>query len=187
MKMSCHCCIIVMFDVNDMTLESVNDSVLCLTYIFNVGPFIFQAINVIVALACVLFGHVVFLGLSSLMCDQMCPISPETRAPSLPWSCWPLFPVLVEWPWQGWLSGWMGICQRAMLSSLIPPWWIVGCPPSGRWIYLQLGLYHWPGTQVEWLWEGSHGCSALPGRWLVNLTREAGIPLVGWSSHRQSC
>ena len=59
MKMSCHCGIIVMFDVKDMTLESVNDSVLCLAYIFNVAPFTFQAINEIVALACALCNSVV--------------------------------------------------------------------------------------------------------------------------------
>ena len=52
MKMSCQCCIIVMFDVKNMTLESVNDSVLCLAYIFDVAPSTFQAINKIVALAC---------------------------------------------------------------------------------------------------------------------------------------
>ena len=52
MKMSCHCSIIVMFDIKDMTLESVNDSILCLAYIFDVAPFTFQAINEIVALVC---------------------------------------------------------------------------------------------------------------------------------------
>ena len=52
MKMSCHCCIIVMFDVKNMTLESVNDSVLCSAYTFDVAPFTFQAINEIVAVAC---------------------------------------------------------------------------------------------------------------------------------------
>ena len=35
-----------------MTLESVNDSVLCLAYIFDVAPFTFQAINKMVVLAC---------------------------------------------------------------------------------------------------------------------------------------
>ena len=50
-KVSSHCCVIVMFDVIDMTLESVNDSILCLAYIFDVAPFTFQAIYEIVALA----------------------------------------------------------------------------------------------------------------------------------------
>ena len=40
-----------MFDVIDMTLESVNDSILCLAYIFDVAPFTFQAIYEIAALA----------------------------------------------------------------------------------------------------------------------------------------
>ena len=52
MKMSGHCCVIVMFDVKDMTLESINDSILCLAYILNMASFTFQAINKIVALAC---------------------------------------------------------------------------------------------------------------------------------------
>ena len=55
-KVSGHCCVIVMFDVKDMTLESVNDSIFCLTYILNMAPFTFQAINEIIALACA-FGH----------------------------------------------------------------------------------------------------------------------------------
>ena len=59
MKMSCHCCVTVMFGVKDMTLESVNDSVLCLAYIFDVAPFTFQAINEIVALACAIADSVV--------------------------------------------------------------------------------------------------------------------------------
>ena len=48
-----------MFDVKDMTLESVNDSILCLAYIFHVAPFTFQAINEIVALACAFSDSVV--------------------------------------------------------------------------------------------------------------------------------
>ena len=59
MKMSCHCCSIVMFNVKNMTLESVNDSVLCLAYIFNVAPFALQAINKIVALACAFSDSIV--------------------------------------------------------------------------------------------------------------------------------
>ena len=52
MKVSGHCGAIVMFNVKDMTLESINDSVFCLTYIINVAPIAFQAIYEIVALAC---------------------------------------------------------------------------------------------------------------------------------------
>ena len=59
MEMSGHCSFIVMFNVKDMTLESVSDSVFCLTYILNVAPFTFQAINEIVALACAFGDSVV--------------------------------------------------------------------------------------------------------------------------------
>ena len=55
-KMSSHCSVIVMFDVKDMTLESINDSIFCLTYILNVSPSAFQTIYEIVALACA-FGN----------------------------------------------------------------------------------------------------------------------------------
>ena len=56
LKMSSYCSVIVMFDVKDMTLESINDSIFCLTYILNVALSAFQAIYEIVALACV-FGN----------------------------------------------------------------------------------------------------------------------------------
>ena len=59
MEMSSHCSIIVMFDVKNMTLESVNDSIFCLAYILDVAPFTFQAIDEIVALACALSDSVV--------------------------------------------------------------------------------------------------------------------------------
>ena len=59
MKMSDQCSIIVMLNVKDMTLESINDSVFCLTYILNVAPFTFQTINEIVALACAFSDGVV--------------------------------------------------------------------------------------------------------------------------------
>ena len=45
----------------------------------------------------------VFLGSSSLTCNQTCLTSPETGDSLPPWSCWPLFPVLGEWSWGGWL------------------------------------------------------------------------------------
>ena len=50
-KVPSHCCVIVMFDVINMTLESVNDSIPCLSYIFDMAALAFQAINEIVALA----------------------------------------------------------------------------------------------------------------------------------------
>ena len=61
MKMSSYYSIIVMFDVKDMTFESINDSIFCLTYIPNVAPFAFQAIYEIVTLACAFGNGVVLL------------------------------------------------------------------------------------------------------------------------------
>ena len=50
-KMSSHCCVIIMFDVINITLESVNDSIPCLSYIIDMATLAFQAIYEIVALA----------------------------------------------------------------------------------------------------------------------------------------
>ena len=41
MKMSGHCGIIIVFDVKNMTLESIYDSIFGLSYIFNVAPVAF--------------------------------------------------------------------------------------------------------------------------------------------------
>ena len=46
-----HCCIVIVFDVINMTLESINDSIFCLSYIFDMATLAFQAIYEIVALA----------------------------------------------------------------------------------------------------------------------------------------
>ena len=43
-KVSCHCGVVIVFDVKNVTLESVNDSFSCLSYIFNVAPVAFQTI-----------------------------------------------------------------------------------------------------------------------------------------------
>ena len=43
-KVSFHCGIVIVFNVKNMTFESVNDSVSFLSYIFNVAPVAFQAI-----------------------------------------------------------------------------------------------------------------------------------------------
>ena len=59
MEMSSHCSIIVMFDVKNMTLESVNDSIFCLAYTLNVAPFTVPAIDEIIALACAFSDSVV--------------------------------------------------------------------------------------------------------------------------------
>ena len=52
LEMSSHCGIIVMFNVKYMTLESINDSIFCLTYILYVVAFALQTIYEIVTLAC---------------------------------------------------------------------------------------------------------------------------------------
>ena len=46
-----HCCIIIVFDVINMTLESINDSISCLSYIFDMATLTFQAVYEIFALA----------------------------------------------------------------------------------------------------------------------------------------
>ena len=56
MKMSGHCCIVIVFDVNDVTLESIHDSVFGLPYIFYMAPVAFQTVYKIVTLACA-FGN----------------------------------------------------------------------------------------------------------------------------------
>ena len=44
-KVSCHCGVVIVFDVKYMTFKSVSDSVFfCLPYIFDVSPITFQAI-----------------------------------------------------------------------------------------------------------------------------------------------
>ena len=48
---SCHCGIVIVFDVKYVTLEYVYDSILCLPYILSVAPVTFQAIYQIVGLA----------------------------------------------------------------------------------------------------------------------------------------
>ena len=50
-KMSCHCSVIILFDVKYITLESIYHSVFCLSYIFNMAPVAFQAIYQVITLA----------------------------------------------------------------------------------------------------------------------------------------
>ena len=52
LKVSSHCSIVIMFNVKYMTLESINDPVICLTYILYVAPFAFQTVYEIFTLAC---------------------------------------------------------------------------------------------------------------------------------------
>ena len=51
MKMSGHCCIVIVFDVKDVTLESIHNSIFGLSYIFYMVPVAFQTIYKIVTLA----------------------------------------------------------------------------------------------------------------------------------------
>ena len=51
LEMSCNCAIIIVFDVKYMTLESIYDSILCLSYMFNMAPVAFQAIYQVITLA----------------------------------------------------------------------------------------------------------------------------------------
>ena len=43
-KVSCHCGVVIVFNVKYVTLESINDSIFCLFYIFDMAPVSFQAI-----------------------------------------------------------------------------------------------------------------------------------------------
>ena len=38
---SCHCCVIIVFDVKNVTIESVSDSIFSLSYVFEVVPVAF--------------------------------------------------------------------------------------------------------------------------------------------------
>ena len=58
MEVSSNCGFVIVFNVKYVTLESSNDSVFCLTYIFDVAPVALQTIYEIVALACA-FGDCV--------------------------------------------------------------------------------------------------------------------------------
>ena len=55
-KVSCHCGVVIVFDVKYATLESIYDSVLCLPYILCMAPVTFQATYLVVTLACA-FSH----------------------------------------------------------------------------------------------------------------------------------
>ena len=50
-KVPCHCGIVTVFDVKNMILVSINDSVFCLTYIFFMAPVAFQTMYKVVTLA----------------------------------------------------------------------------------------------------------------------------------------
>ena len=52
MEMPSHCGVIIVFDVKYVNLESINDSIFCLTYILNMAPSALQTVYKIVTLAC---------------------------------------------------------------------------------------------------------------------------------------
>ena len=41
-KVSCKCVVVIVFNVKYVALESINDSISCLSYIFNIAPVAFQ-------------------------------------------------------------------------------------------------------------------------------------------------
>ena len=49
-NVSYHCGTVSVFDVKNMTLESINDPVFGLTYIFNMAPVAFQTVYKVIAL-----------------------------------------------------------------------------------------------------------------------------------------
>ena len=58
-KMSCCCGVIIVFDVKYMTLESIYDSISCLSYIYNMASVAFQAIYQVITLASAFSNFVV--------------------------------------------------------------------------------------------------------------------------------
>ena len=52
-KVSCYCGFVSVFDVKNMTLESINDSGF-FTYIFNMAPVAFQTVYKVIALVSVI-------------------------------------------------------------------------------------------------------------------------------------
>ena len=55
-EVSCHCCVIIVFDVKNVTLESINDSVFGLSYILDVTPVAFKTIYKTVTLGSAFSG-----------------------------------------------------------------------------------------------------------------------------------
>ena len=55
-KVSCHCGVVIVFNVKYVTLGSIYNSLFCLPYIFGVAPVTFQAIYQATTLANA-FGH----------------------------------------------------------------------------------------------------------------------------------
>ena len=50
MKVSCHCCVVIVFNVKYMTLESIYDSIFSLYYLFDLAPVALQTLYEIVTL-----------------------------------------------------------------------------------------------------------------------------------------
>ena len=70
MEMPSHCGVIIMFDIKDMTLESINESIFCLTYILNMAPSALQTVYEIATLACAFSYSVVGSDLTLLCIDN---------------------------------------------------------------------------------------------------------------------
>ena len=60
-NVSSHCGILIVFDVKDMTLESVYDCVLSLSYILCVVPDTFYTVYQVITLACAIYHCTVVL------------------------------------------------------------------------------------------------------------------------------
>ena len=60
-KACCHCGVVIVFYVKYVTLESINDSVFCFSYIFNMAPVTFHAIYQVITLASAFCYYVVGL------------------------------------------------------------------------------------------------------------------------------
>ena len=50
-KVSYYCGVVILFDVKYMTLESIYNSIFCLSYILRMAPITFQAIYQVITLA----------------------------------------------------------------------------------------------------------------------------------------
>ena len=57
-KVSCHCGVVIVFNIKYMTLESIYDFIFCLPYIFDAAPITFQAVYQIITLESA-FSHCV--------------------------------------------------------------------------------------------------------------------------------
>ena len=59
MKVSFHCCVIIVLNVKNVTLESVYDSIFSLAYIFDLAPVALETIYEIVTLTNAIYNCIV--------------------------------------------------------------------------------------------------------------------------------